>query len=85
MICSCKGACDSNKCSASKKHEFACPLVPATMQSARTMAGVTSERGEAGGISFSSILIIVTGNVIATLCIITSNVIEILTIPVMLS
>jgi hypothetical protein len=40
--------------SASKKHESACPLVTATMQSGRTMPGVTSERGE-GGISFSSI------------------------------
>ena len=50
--------------SASKKQESARPLVTATMQSARTMTGVTTERGE-GVISLkslSSILIIVSNS-----------------------
>ena len=41
--------------SASKKDKSARPLVPATMQNARTMTGVTRARAEGGGISLSNI------------------------------
>ena len=41
--------------SASKKDESARPLVTATMQSGRTMTGVTRASAEGGGISFGNI------------------------------
>ena len=41
VTCSCKGACDSNKCKCFKEAQICSSAVTATMQSARTMTGVT--------------------------------------------